>query len=91
MRKSGERVRITAQLIDVASGTHLWSETYDRILTDIFAVQDNVASEILNALQVHVGAASDTWDSHRRPRGLLAGPQGQSQRSVYTTPGTPDP
>jgi tetratricopeptide (TPR) repeat protein len=57
VRKSGERVRITAQLIDVASGTHLWSETYDRILTDIFAVQDNVASEILDALQVHVGVA----------------------------------
>ena len=57
VRKSGERVRITAQLIDVASGTHLWSETYDRILTDIFAVQDSVASEILDALQVHVGAA----------------------------------
>ncbi|MBW2714867.1 MAG: hypothetical protein JRD03_02255 [Deltaproteobacteria bacterium] len=57
VRKSGERVRITAQLIDVASGTHLWSETYDRILTDIFAVQDSVASEILDALQVHVGVA----------------------------------
>ena len=57
VRKSGERVRITAQLIDVASGTHLWSETYNRILTDIFAVQDSVASEILDALQVHVGVA----------------------------------
>jgi len=57
VRKSGERVRITAQLIDVASGPHLWSETYDRILTDIFAVQDSVASEILDALQVHVGVA----------------------------------
>jgi len=57
VRKSGERVRITAQLIDVASGTHLWSESYDRILTDIFAVQDSVASEILDALQVHVGVA----------------------------------
>jgi TolB-like protein len=57
VRKSGERVRITAQLIDVASGTHLWSETYDRTLTDIFAVQDDVAAEILDALQVHVATA----------------------------------
>jgi TolB-like protein len=57
VRKSGDRVRITAQLIDVSDGAHLWSETYDRTLTDIFAVQDSVASEILRALQIHVGAA----------------------------------
>ena len=56
VRKSGERVRITAQLIDVADGTHIWSEVYDRNLTDIFAVQDDVASAILDALQIHVGA-----------------------------------
>jgi TolB-like protein len=55
VRKSGDRVRITAQLIDVSNGAHLWSETYDRTLTDIFAVQDSVASEILDALQIHVG------------------------------------
>ena len=57
VRKSGERVRITAQLIDVSSGAHIWSETYDRTLTDVFAVQDSVASEILDALQIHVGTA----------------------------------
>jgi TolB-like protein len=57
VRKSGERVRITAQLIDVSNGAHLWSETYDRTLSDIFAVQDDVASEILGALQIHVGTA----------------------------------
>jgi len=57
VRKSGERIRITAQLIDVSNGAHLWSETYDRTLTDIFAVQDDVASEILSALQIHVGTA----------------------------------
>jgi tetratricopeptide (TPR) repeat protein len=44
-------------LIDVSSGAHIWSETYDRTLTDIFAVQDSVSSEILDALQIHVGAA----------------------------------
>jgi TolB-like protein len=57
VRKSGDRVRITAQLIDVSNGAHLWSESYDRTLTDIFAVQDSVASEILAALQIHVGVA----------------------------------
>jgi len=57
VRKSGDRVRVTAQLIDVSDGSHLWSNTYDRTLTDIFAVQDDVAAEILAALQVHVAAA----------------------------------
>jgi TolB-like protein/DNA-binding SARP family transcriptional activator len=57
VRKSTDRVRVTAQLIDVESGAHLWSETYDRMMTDIFEMQDSVASEILDALQIHVGAA----------------------------------
>ncbi len=56
VRKSGDRVRITAQLINVSDGTHIWSETYDRTLTDIFAVQDDVAAAIIDALQIHVGA-----------------------------------
>jgi TolB-like protein/tetratricopeptide (TPR) repeat protein len=57
VRKSGERVRITAQLIDVTDGAHLWSDTYDRTITDIFAVQDDVAAAIIDALQIHVGIA----------------------------------
>ena len=57
VRTSGDRVRITAQLIDVVTGEHLWSETYDRILTDIFAVQDEVAAAIIEALQIHIGTA----------------------------------
>jgi tetratricopeptide (TPR) repeat protein len=56
VRKSGDRVRITAQLINVADGAHIWSETYDRTMTDIFAVQDDVATAIIDALQIHVGA-----------------------------------
>src|SRR5204863_7864055 len=43
VRRSGDRVRITTQLINVADGFHLWSETYDRQMTDIFAVQDEIA------------------------------------------------
>jgi TolB-like protein/DNA-binding winged helix-turn-helix (wHTH) protein len=55
VRKSGEEVRITAQLVDVSDGSNIWSETYDRTMTDIFAVQDDVAAAIVNALQIHVG------------------------------------
>jgi tetratricopeptide (TPR) repeat protein len=57
VRKSGEQVRITAQLIEVSDGSHIWSETYDRMLTDIFVVQDDVAAAIIEALQIHVSAA----------------------------------
>ena len=52
VRKAGNRVRITAQLIDAASGGHLWAERYDRNLDDIFAVQDEVTREIVKALRV---------------------------------------
>ena len=44
VRKSGDRIRITAQLIKADDGFHLWSQTYDRQLTDIFAVQDEIAA-----------------------------------------------
>ncbi len=56
VRKAGERVRITAQLIDVADGSHIWSDNYDRTMTDIFEVQDDVADAIFDALQLHVSA-----------------------------------
>ncbi len=52
IRRAGNRVRITAQLIDAADGAHLWAERYDRDLTDIFAVQDEVTRKIVDALRV---------------------------------------
>jgi adenylate cyclase len=52
IRRAGNRVRITAQLIDADSGAHLWAERYDRDLTDIFAVQDDVTRQIVSALKV---------------------------------------
>lgn len=52
IRRAGNRVRITAQLIDAGSGGHIWAERYDRDLTDIFAVQDEVTREIVSALRV---------------------------------------
>ncbi len=54
VRKSGSRVRITAQLINVEDGYHLWSDTYDRELTDIFAIQDEISAAIVDALKVHL-------------------------------------
>jgi adenylate cyclase len=52
VRKAGGRVRITAQLIDGASGDHVWAERYDRDLTDIFAIQDEISKAIVDALKV---------------------------------------
>jgi TolB-like protein len=52
VRKMGNRVRITAQLIEARSDSHLWSESYDRELDDIFAVQDEIAAAISNALKM---------------------------------------
>lgn len=56
VRKSGDRLRISAQLIDTEDGFNLWSETYDRALTDLFAVQDELARSIVGALAVPLGA-----------------------------------
>ena len=52
VQKSGDKLRITAQLINVANGYHMWSETYDRELKDVFAIQDEISSAIANALQL---------------------------------------
>jgi adenylate cyclase len=52
VRRSGDQLRITAQLIDATTGNHLWAERYDRKLKDIFAIQDEVTMKILTSLQV---------------------------------------
>ena len=52
VRKAGKRVRVTGQLIDAASGAHIWADRFDRDLTDIFAVQDELTREIISALKV---------------------------------------
>lgn len=61
VRSQGDKVRVTAQLIQVSDGFHLWSETYDGDLTDIFAVQDDIAEQILVAMktQLKVDVAPD--------------------------------
>jgi len=52
VRKAGDRLRVTAQLVNVANGYHLWSERYDRQLEDVFAIQDEIAENIVKALRV---------------------------------------
>jgi len=63
VRKSEDRVRITAQLIDALKGRHLWSERYDRDLKDIFALQDEITMKIITALQVKLieGDQARVW------------------------------
>ena len=56
VQKSGDKVRITAQLIDALSGHHLWAERYDRELKDIFALQDEITMKVITALQVELTA-----------------------------------
>jgi tetratricopeptide (TPR) repeat protein len=87
VRKSGKRIRITAQLIDARNGFHLWSETYDRELDDIFAVQDEIATAISDALKVKLAldiavgeavqpaiikaANTDAYEAYLRGRQLI--------------------
>jgi TolB-like protein/tetratricopeptide (TPR) repeat protein len=74
VRRSGDTIRVVAQLISADDGTHLWSEKYDRPLTDIFAVQDDIAGHIVAALLPHLGADEArlaTSDSGQIPPALF--------------------
>jgi adenylate cyclase len=85
IRRAGQRVRITAQLVDAATGGHLWAERYDRDLTDIFEVQDDVTRRIVHALKVTLSpvenaqlsaggtSSMDAYDYVLRGRELLLG------------------
>ena len=59
VRKAGERIRVTAQLVEAATGHHLWAERYDRTLEDVFEVQDELSREIATALQVTLSAGEN--------------------------------
>ena len=63
VQKSGEQVRITAQLINADDGYHLWSQTYDRTLKDIFAVQDEIANEVARAMRVTLLGHAETAET----------------------------
>src|SRR5690606_25930374 len=73
VRKSGSTLRVTAQLIRASDASHLWSQTFDRELTDVFAVQDEIARAVVEALKVQLlpaqpvahASRSDDPEAHR--------------------------
>jgi TolB-like protein/Tfp pilus assembly protein PilF len=66
VRKGGDRVRITAQLNDVTTGSHIWAERYDRDLADVFAVQDEITESIVAAIEPQLYAA-ENFRAQRKP------------------------
>jgi TolB-like protein len=87
VRRAGDRVRITAQLINAADGFHLWAERYDRTLQDVFAVQEEIASSIASALQVALSPAESRALVQDRPSDARAYDlylQGRQQYGRYT-------
>lgn len=72
VRRAGDRVRVTAQLIDAFSGNHLWAEKYDRVLEDVFDVQEEVTQNIVGAMAPHIHAAEQNLAKRLRPGNLKA-------------------
>jgi TolB-like protein/cytochrome c-type biogenesis protein CcmH/NrfG len=72
VRKAGDRLRITAQLNDVATGSHLWAERYDRGLADVFAVQDEITEAIVAAIEPQLYAAENFRARRKTPDSLDA-------------------
>jgi len=72
VRKSGDRVRITAQLNDVSTGSHIWAERYDRDLADVFAVQDEITESIVAAIEPQLYAAENFRARRKAPGSLDA-------------------
>ena len=64
VRRAGEKVRVTAQLINANDGFHFWSEVYDKKLEDIFAIQDEISRAIANKLRLHFGSKTEAAPSH---------------------------
>ncbi len=72
VRKAGNRVRITAQLVDSTSGAHYWAQSYDRELTDIFALQDDITQSVTAAIEPKLVAAEASRSEGRSPANLEA-------------------
>ena len=81
VRKAGSRVRITAQLIDAASGNHVWAERYDRELADIFDLQDEMTATIVGAIEPELGSAERERAKRKPPDSLDA--WNQYQRGLW--------
>jgi TolB-like protein/cytochrome c-type biogenesis protein CcmH/NrfG len=72
VRRIGDRVRITAQLNDASTGSHLWAERYDRDLADLFAVQDEITEAVVTAIEPQLYAAESFHASRKPPESLDA-------------------
>ena len=72
VRKGGNRVRITAQLIDAATGNHIWADRYDGELTDVFALQDEITRKAVAAIEPSLLEAEGVRSQHRAPEDLDA-------------------
>jgi adenylate cyclase len=96
VRRSGDRVRITAQLIDAVTGAHRWAERYDRELVDVFALQDEVARAIVTIIAAHVNRAEierallrppAAWDAYeyylRGAEAFFSSHRGRTKASLY--------
>jgi len=72
VRKGGNRVRVTAQLVDAATGNHVWAERYDRELADIFAVQDEITEQVVATIEPELYAAEHVRSQRKAPESLDA-------------------
>src|SRR5262249_39859320 len=72
VRKASGKVRITGQLIDAATGAHIWAERFERDLTDVFALQDEVTVAVVSAIQPKLVQAESAMTTRRRPENLTA-------------------
>ena len=66
VRRAGDRIRVTAQLISAADGTHMWSERYDRSMADVFAIQDDIAQSIAKAFRMKMAQKRQGFALRRR-------------------------
>ena len=72
VRKGGDRLRVTAQLIDATTGNHIWAQRYDREVADFFALQDDITSNVVATIEPQLCAAEDIRAKHKRPESLNA-------------------
>jgi TolB-like protein len=72
VRKAGNRLRITAQLVEAATGNRIWAERYDRELADIFAVQDDITERVAGAIEPELYAAEHFRSQRKPPESLDA-------------------
>lgn len=90
VRKGGNRVRITSQLVDAATGNHIWADRYDGDLTDIFALQDEITHKVVAAIEPKLLEAEAVRSQHRSPEDLGAWDMVTHANSLFWRLNKPD-